>query len=674
MEYFFTFNRQLVSKLFTKFPSTFIAFCELVNNSIQANAKNIFITVDENPDTELTRTKLNKISIRDDGYGVSKSDFRDKIIEIATDVKDNGQGIGRFASFQLGARMYIETVAYDKQEDCFFRSSFPLSINDLQKEKTLNEIKLVVDHLKLSNKNDSYYYVEITDFYDESIISKERHKRVTRNLLNSNIGDALFSRYPEIIFNKTVNFYINNNPIDPQKYVIGEIEKIEKEIKDLKGKKYDFDFSFIKVNSTGHQHKVFLRVENNNLKTVAYTFDYKMDIPDPNMWFIYIDSSYFDEKVDLFRNIQITGMDQEVNHIIKELKKVIDNFFAHKYQKYRDFVKRLKEDKYYPYRDKSSSSETKQILFNQIAFYVETQHKILQENNKLRELIYLLIDKSLNRGDLQFIISELIKLDERIINKFKKLLEKADLEEVIKFCEDVASKNCFLDFLHEILYGKPSKYIKERSQLHKIIERHLWLFGEQYNNTPTLFSDKLLKNTLEELREKYFVYEPTKEDENIVDIENEELRNITDLFFFNEKRLDDESNEIMVVELKAPKVRINQKELNQIDRYTFEIEQKDVFPSNAKYKIILIGCHVSDFAKSNIGQIDPSKPFLYKKAKEKPIETFVIKWSDLIHHNRKKLTYLSNALKTKDRSAKDVFESEFSEIEIENLESILIDK
>ena len=46
MEYHFTVNQQLVTKLFTKFNNTFIAFCELINNSIQANAKNIYLSID----------------------------------------------------------------------------------------------------------------------------------------------------------------------------------------------------------------------------------------------------------------------------------------------------------------------------------------------------------------------------------------------------------------------------------------------------------------------------------------------------------------------------------------------------------------------------------------------------------------------------------------------------
>lgn len=43
-----TTNSRLVNELFANYISTFTAFCELMNNSIQAKAKNIWIERDYN--------------------------------------------------------------------------------------------------------------------------------------------------------------------------------------------------------------------------------------------------------------------------------------------------------------------------------------------------------------------------------------------------------------------------------------------------------------------------------------------------------------------------------------------------------------------------------------------------------------------------------------------------
>ena len=54
-----------------------------------------------------------------------------------------------------------------------------------------------------------------------------------------------------------------------------------------------------------------------------------------------------------------------------------------------------------------------------------------------------------------------------------------------------------MDFLHELCYGEISKWLKERSQLHKIVEKQLWIFGEEYN---LVTADKHFEKALSEYR------------------------------------------------------------------------------------------------------------------------------------------------------------------------------
>ena len=164
----------------------------------------------------------------------------------------------------------------------------------------------------------------------------------------------------------------------------------------------------------------------------------------------------------------------------------------------------------------------------------------------------------------------------------------------------------------------------------------------------------------------------SKVDENLIEIEEDQLRDITDLFFFNEKIKDDQSREVMVVELKRPSCKITQKELNQLDRYRFHIEENEKYCQEIFFKIILISSDLNKYSKSTIGNIDPKNPYLFSKNKKGNIETWVIKWADLIHINRKKLSYMGNELRTKDQSIKDIFNKEYSDINISNLISTMI--
>jgi hypothetical protein len=51
----------------------------------------------------------------------------------------------------------------------------------------------------------------------------------------------------------------------------------------------------------------------------------------------------------------------------------------------------------------------------------------------------------------------------------------------------------------------------------------------------------------------------------------------------------------------------------------------------------------------------------------KNIETYVMRWSDIIHINRKKLSYLGNVLKTKDVDAKAILQQEYSTLDLSGI-------
>ena len=59
---------------------------------------------------------FSKIVITDDGEGVSESRFANRIMEIATESDDGGNGTGRFAGLLIGRTMTIETTSFDQEQ------------------------------------------------------------------------------------------------------------------------------------------------------------------------------------------------------------------------------------------------------------------------------------------------------------------------------------------------------------------------------------------------------------------------------------------------------------------------------------------------------------------------------------------------------------------------------
>ncbi|MCW3108605.1 MAG: hypothetical protein JWQ09_3111 [Segetibacter sp.] len=190
----------------------------------------------------------------------------------------------------------------------------------------------------------------------------------------------------------------------------------------------------------------------------------------------------------------------------------------------------------------------------------------------------------------------------------------------------------------------------------------LWVFGEQYNDATHLLSDKNLENNLTELRNKTLTYKVSKNDDNECELKEKTIKSITDLFLYSEKILDQQKREVLIIELKAPRVKISPKELAQVMKYAQEIEEIAVFPDRLNYKILLVSSEIGKSARFDIEgrQKGQENPYFYFKNERGNIEVWVIKWSEIIETIKRKLTYMSNILATKDvdvqKKAQDDFE------------------
>jgi hypothetical protein len=350
-------------------------------------------------------------------------------------------------------------------------------------------------------------------------------------------------------------------------------------------------------------------------------------------------------------------------------------FFTIKNQEFDNFTDKLKNDTYYPYREKKSSSQSKELLFSKLAYLVEDKYHILNEQNKLRELIYPLIDRTISNGELDNILKSILNLNKKFISKFDSLLERTELEDVIEFSDMVSRKIEDVEFLEKLVYSDIANSVKERKELHKFLEHMMWVFGEQYSDSTRLLSDKSLENNLSELRDKFLKYKKSPEDDNIIELTDTRIKSITDLFLYSERILDEDKREVLIVELKAPKVKISQKELGQVKRYAQEIEEKGVFPQKLKYKVILISSEINQRAVAELKGIQKSikedNPYFYFRNEDENIEVWVMRWSDLFENLKRKLKYMSNLLETKDVDVKEKAEKDFEDIEFGKTSSTL---
>lgn len=663
----FTTNSRLVNGLFANYISTFTAFCELINNSLQAKAKNIWIDIDYTKPSELSPLIIKKIVIKDDGYGVHIEDLEYKILDIGTANKEGGKGIGRFAAFQIGKKIEIETVGYSIQNKTYSKAIIPLNFDSFGKNVNVSDVDLETNEVLLTKNSNTYYQVTVSDLYDSTVTESEPKKKIIDKFLREHIEDAIFERYPLKIFNGEVNIHINSKQILPSDFVIGEPLKKNLPYKDKNGIQHEIKFSFMQIKNID-KRKVFLTTLNAGIQTIATGFEYDAEWLSPKIggWFVYVSGDTLSS--DMYRNIDLDGMDEEVKYYKAFIKNQLNEFFKEKNIEFDNFSDKLRKDEYYPYREKSSS-KSKVMVFDKFAFLVEDKYNLLNEKNKLREIVYPLIDRTISNGEFDHILRKILKLNNKMISQFSTLLERTELDNIIEFSDKVSKKVEELEFLEKIVYSEISSNVKERKELHKFLEKMLWVFGEEYNDSTTLLSDKGLEGNLKRLRDDCLEYKASKKDDNISEVDKS-IKSITDLFMYSEKIIDIKHREVLIVELKAPKVKISPKELGQVMKYATEIEKSSQTPTNVKFKVLLVSSAINNDADFQIkGEED--NPYFYFRNKNKNIEIWVIKWADIIENMKRKLKYMSAILEVKDFNVQEKASKDFEEINFGRTSSTL---
>ena len=673
----FTVNTRILTDLIPNHITTFSAFCEFINNSIQAQSKNISIDINYTDQNSISELLIDKIVIKDDGIGVHASELELKTLDIGTGNKEGGKGVGRFCAFQIGKKFTVDTIGYNQKTNNFSKSVIPLSIEQVKNFAKLGDLETDTIEGDLgTKKHNTYYCLTIEDLYKsfETEKGKDKNRKITQQFLKDNINDSIFERYSLKIFNDEVNFIVNGKKLNKKDFTIGEPIRRVKKYVNKKGEDSKVTFTFFQVKNID-DIRAFLMVDNAGLSSVANSWKYEANWLSPKIggWYIYIESDVL--TADNFRNIDLDGLDEELANYKSFIKDILNDFYKEKNKEFDNFTENLKQDIYYPYKDREASSKSKELVFDKLAFLVEDKYLLLNNNEKLREIIYPLIDKTISNGELEDILKEILKLDKKVITQFHKLLEKSDLDDIIEFSEKVASKQQDLEFIEKIVYSNISNSIKERKQLHKYLERMLWIFGEQYNESTKLLSDKNLENNLKELRDKHLQYKASKDDDNISDVSEKKIKSITDLFLYSEKVIDENKREVLVVELKAPKVKISQKELLQVEKYASEIEDFGSISNKLNFKIILVSSDINRAVTKKIKGIQANSksenPYYYSKNEEGNIEVSVIRWSDLFENTKRKLNYLSAQLKIRDVDIEEKAKKDFEDIEAPKVRSTL---
>lgn len=196
-----TTNTRVIKDLLTKYRDTFQAFRELINNSLQAESKNIEINIEYDNEANI-KSPIKSIEIKDDGNGVPFNEFDNRILEIGTTVKARGQGIGRFSALQIGELMHIETVGFDNVKKQFSKTKFSIDTLDFN-DAQLEETEFKVDYKYFTEKRKPYYKVMIEQLHHNNKKNSPKGIKYTRifykKILIKQYSNITHSRYSTIL-------------------------------------------------------------------------------------------------------------------------------------------------------------------------------------------------------------------------------------------------------------------------------------------------------------------------------------------------------------------------------------------------------------------------------------------------------------------------------------------
>ncbi len=167
--------------------------------------------------------------------------------------------------------------------------------------------------------------------------------------------------------------------------------------------------------------------------------------------------------------------------------------------------------------------------------------------------------------ELQVILNEVLRLPKRQQEELAELLRDVSLSSIISSAKIVADRLKFLTGIEAVLFDpEPKKRLRERTQLHRIVAQNCWMFGEDF----MLSVDD--QSLTEVLIHKKILGEDIVIDAPVKHVSQE--RGIVDLMLSRStRRHNSDSITHLVVELKAPKVKVNTDEISQIEGYAASV-------------------------------------------------------------------------------------------------------
>ena len=610
------------------------ALVEFIWNGFDAQATSVQLTY-----TKTNLDGIDVISIADNGYGIPKNEldkkfkpFLDSEKIINPSEKRNistihgKNGVGRLTFYHFATSATWETVYQDK----------------VSKKRYKYTISIVID--SLNNFNDGEI-IETDEPTGTKVTFINIYGLGSAEDINTYLG-CEFCWFLEL--NKDREYTIKSNGIDLD-YSIN-ISDSDQFVISHKPSLLDFEVRYIQWKERlidEYSQYYFLNSVNVELFKDTTSLNNKGD---HFYHSVYVKGKMFDnfnsKQAESNNQLTISGYTKGSKEY-KFLKKEIDNFLRKKRKPFllkfsNNLIDDLENVKAFPYYDTKNFFENakKNELENIVREIYQIQPKIFASLNIEQKKILVrfldLIMQSGECGSLLKILDEIIELDPEEREKLACLLNSAKMTNIIKTISLIKDRYKAVDELKQLVFNK-SLHAKEVPHLQNFIERHYWIFGEQYNLVSAAEPD------FEEALRRYGYILTGENVKRKIDHVHKNME--MDIFAVRQDISASGYNNI-VIELKHPDVKLGEKELSQVKKYMNVIlSQPEFNANNMQWQFYLIGNdfneskYIENEIKSN--QSHGEKSLVFKVENYK---IYVKTWSAIFAEFEMKHTYLNDKL------------------------------
>lgn len=319
-------------------------------------------------------------------------------------------------------------------------------------------------------------------------------------------------------------------------------------------------------------------------------------------------------------------------------------------------VEGWKKDGVYPYggEPRDLLEQTERQVFDVVALQLaEALPDFDDADTKSKRLSMRLLKQAIEKSpeEVQQIFGEVLGLSQEKQADLAELLKHTSLSSIISAAKMVAGRLEFIRGLEMLLFDPVSqKQLKERTQLHKILEDHTWLWGEEFALSA---SDQSLNDVLT----AHLSLLGKRCDDDTTVTREDGSRGIVDLMLSRLiPQTRSEEREHLVVELKRPSVSIDRNVISQAQSYADAVADDPRFrDTSTKWSFWLVSNSMSDSGRKQSTQADRPRGLCYK-SETGHIVVWAKTWGDIIQANKARLEFLQQRLeyKVSDQSAIDL--------------------